>query len=208
MAINILKNKKTYGVKQINPERWLDDFGGYLFSYAMSQLNNEMHAEDVVQETLISAYESYGSYAGKSTEKTWLTGILKLKIIDLIRKQVREPTIDNISENYTDESESWIDELFDQRGSWIRPPQDWASPDKMLQNHQFITSYERCFKNLKPVLANIYNLKEESKHSSNEICTLLGITLTNLNVIFYRARMTLRRCLENQWPELKNEGNS
>lgn len=204
MTINNIKKKQVLKTKQVKPEYWLEQFGDYLFSFAMSQLNNEMQAEDVVQDTLISAYEGYDSYNGKSTEKTWLTGILKLKIIDLIRKQIREPTINNTLDDYDNESDVWIDELFDQRGNWVRPPQDWANPYKALHNHQFILAYEQCFKNLKPVLANIYNLKETSKHTSQEICTLLDITKTNLNVIFYRAKMTLRRCLEYKWPDLKN----
>lgn len=195
------KIKKEYEMKKSNPGDWLEQYGDYLYSFAMSQLNNEMHAEDVVQETLLSAYEAYDSYRGDSTVKTWLTGILKLKIIDLIRIQIREPTTNTISDD--NETDEWIGELFDQRGSWVRPPQEWANPDQVLHNHQFISAYEQCFKNLKPVLANIYNLKESSKHTSQEICQLLDITKSNLNVIFFRAKMTLRRCLEHKWPDLK-----
>ena len=60
----------------------------------MLQLRNQAQAEDAVQETLIAAIRGAKDFAGKSSVRTWLVGILKHKIIDLIRRASRERPLD------------------------------------------------------------------------------------------------------------------
>lgn len=183
----------------LDPGRWLTEYGDALFRYALGRLRDASHAEDMVQETLIAALQARASYSGRASEKTWLTGILKHKIIDLIRKQVRETTVDDIDRLSDAATESEIDDLFDARGRWVRSPGDWGNPDKALHNHQFLEAFEVCLERLKPALARVFALKEFSGLSNEEICNQLGITATNCGVMLYRARMGLRRCLEGQW---------
>ena len=182
-----------------DPERWLQEYGDALFRYALRRLHNTAQAEDVVQEALLAAFQARASYSARASEKTWLTGILKHKIIDFIRKQVRESTVNDINALSDAAGNGSIDELFDARGQWIHPPQDWGNPDKALRNHQFIEAFEHCLERLKPAHAQIFSLKELVGHSIDEICNELDITATNCSVMLYRARMGLRRCLENRW---------
>src|SRR5665647_2990100 len=65
----------------------------YLLRVAQLQLRERDQAEDIVQETLLAALEAQDKFAGKSSIKTWLTGILKHKIIDAIRKKARAPSV-------------------------------------------------------------------------------------------------------------------
>jgi RNA polymerase sigma factor (sigma-70 family) len=62
----------------------------YLLRYAMLQLRDRELAEDVVQETLLAVLEGRAGFSGNSSHKTWLTGILKHKIIDMMRRKSRE----------------------------------------------------------------------------------------------------------------------
>lgn len=186
---------------ELNPERWLQEYGDYLFRYALRQLRNRVHAEDMVQETLLAALESYATYSGRASEKTWLIGILKHKTIDFIRKQARETTVADINVLSETATENSVDNLFDARGYWINPPQSWGNPDKMLRNHQFLSAFEGCLGRLKPTLSRIFVLKELDGQSNEEICNELDITATNCNVMLYRARMGLRRCLELRWSD-------
>ena len=68
----------------------LESLRPYLLHYALLQLRDRDSAEEVVQETMLAALEGRARFAGKSTAKTWLTGILKHKIIDLLRRRQRE----------------------------------------------------------------------------------------------------------------------
>src|SRR6267378_3268881 len=58
----------------------------YLLRYAGLQLRDRHTAEDVVQETLLAALAGEASFGGRSNLRTWLTGILKHKIVDAIRR--------------------------------------------------------------------------------------------------------------------------
>ena len=188
-----------------DPGRWLQDFGDILFRYSLQRLHNTAHAEDVVQETLLAAIQASTSYSGRASEKTWLIGILKHKIIDFIRKQVRESTVDDINALSDATADVAIDGLFDTRGHWIHPPRDWGNPVKALQNHEFLAAFEQCLGRLKPAHARIFSLKELDGQSIDEICNELDITATNCSVMLFRARMGLRRCLETQFTDNDQE---
>jgi RNA polymerase sigma-70 factor (ECF subfamily) len=191
---------QNYTLSDIDPGRWLEAYGNVLFRFAMKRLHNVDHAEDVVQETLLAAFQARANYSGRSSEQTWLTGILKHKIVDFIRKQVRETAVDDIAVLADIATGSEVEGLFDDRGHWITPPNDWGRPDKTLHNQQFLEAFEACLEQLKPMIARVFTLRELVGQSVEEICNELGITATNCGVILYRARMGLRRCLEVRWP--------
>jgi RNA polymerase sigma-70 factor (ECF subfamily) len=195
MSVDSSDNTAT----ELDPARWLQDYGDFLYRYALHRVRDRDRAEDMVQETLLAALQARAGYSGRASEKTWLTGILKHKIIDFIRKQIRETTVDDIHALSDAALERGPDDMFDSRGRWVRPPANWGHPDKALHNHQFLAAFEVCMKRLKPALAEVFALKELSDLSITDICKELGITATNCSVMLYRARMGLRGCLDSQW---------
>src|SRR5215510_8121363 len=87
----------------------------YLVRYALSQLRDAQLAEEVVQESLLAALESIGSFDGRSSLRTWLTSILRFKVIDLQRRAVKERANVEIREDVVAaEDEAWLDDLFDE----------------------------------------------------------------------------------------------
>src|SRR5258706_13243287 len=89
----------------------------YLLRYASLQLRDRQAAEDAVQDTLVAALAGEKGFAGRSNLRTWLTGILKHKIVDTVRKQSREATL-HASEAGTAD----FDALFDDSGHWSQTP--------------------------------------------------------------------------------------
>src|SRR5574337_354688 len=86
---------------------------GYLLRVAVLQLRDNDLAEDVVQDTLVAALAGAAGFSGRSSLKTWLTGILKHKIVDAIRRKAREP----IATPPADETQlEDMDALFDESG--------------------------------------------------------------------------------------------
>lgn len=168
----------------------------YLLRVAVLQLRDNDLAEDVVQETLLAALQGEAGFSGRSSLKTWLTGILKHKIVDAIRKKSREPALSSLDE------ESQIDDfdaLFDEVGHWENPPADWGDPETQLSRQEFFAVLELCLEKLPPNTARVFLLREVMELDGEEICKELSITSTNLWVILYRARMALRQCLEQHW---------
>ena len=183
----------------LDPARWLQEYGDFLFRYALRRLRDTALAEDMVQETLLAAFEARAGYASRASEKTWLTGILKHKIVDVIRKQVRESPAEDIGALSDALAAGDEDKLFDARGHWIRLPQDWGNPHQTLENRDFMEAFTYCMKHLKPLLARVFALRELIGETTEEICNELDITATNCGVMLYRARMGLRHCLEIRW---------
>ncbi len=178
---------------------WLAEHGDYLYRFALARLRDPHQAEDVVQETMLAAIQS-NSFAGESSLRTWLTGILKHKIIDVLRKQVREVSLDEMEENGRELSEHpGMDEFFMDDGHWSDKPQAWGMPDGELEQKQFFGVLQSCIENLPKKLVAIFTLRDIEEEENEKICKDLEITATNAWVMLYRARMTLRKCLELNW---------
>jgi len=179
-----------------NSHDWLTEHGDYLYRYALARLRDPHLAEDVVQETMLAAMQGSG-YAGKSSPRTWLTGILKHKIIDQFRRQSREVLLET-PEEVADEAPG-MDEFFHDDGHWSEPPQAWGEPASLLQQDQFLQTLQDCMDRLPKKLARIFLLREVEETDNEEICKELDISPSNAWVMLYRARMGLRKCLEMNW---------
>jgi RNA polymerase sigma-70 factor, ECF subfamily len=187
-------------MNQANP-REVDDLQeqrSYLLRYAMLQLRDPHLAEDVVQETLLVAVESRDKFSGQSTLRTWLTGILKHKILDLRRKQQREGELPN-TDDEQDPYESICVESFDNQGHWASPPQTWANPAQSFEDQKFWQVFEQCNQRMPLNSAQAFMMREFMDMTTEEICKELAISTTNCWVLLHRARLALRECLELQW---------
>jgi RNA polymerase sigma-70 factor (ECF subfamily) len=179
----------------LDPEAWVDQYGDYLYRYAISRIHEPAVAEDLVQETLLAALQGKEGFKGRSSEKTWLTGILKYKIIDHIRKKSREQPTDTI-ELVADT----VHEHFDDKGKWKVGPAKWTvNPTELLKQKQFWKVFYSCLSKLSERLAKAFVLRELDGLSSQEIREILNISATNSYVMLYRARMRMRDCLEVNW---------
>jgi RNA polymerase sigma-70 factor (ECF subfamily) len=161
----------------------------YLLRYANLQLRDSHAAEDAVQEALVAALAGEASFAGRSNLRTWLTGILKHKIVDAIRRSSRDP------EPLPETAE--FDALFDETGHWGEPPAAW--PENSLEQKQFFAVLEKCLAALPAKTAQAFMMREHMGFDTDEICQEIGVTPTHCWVLLYRARMALRECLQTNW---------
>jgi RNA polymerase sigma-70 factor (ECF subfamily) len=168
-----------------------------LLKFAMLQLRNATAAEDVVQETLLAALQASSGFAGQSSVKTWLVGILKHKIIDAIRKQSREQPLET-ADDETD-IHDLQDAIYQEDGHFRESPADWGDPEAALRQRKFFDVLERCMESLPKKTSRAFMLREVMGLETAEICKDLGITSTNCWVLLYRARMALRECLGGRW---------
>ncbi|OYX27039.1 MAG: hypothetical protein B7Z03_14165 [Hydrogenophilales bacterium 32-62-9] len=175
----------------LDPQRWLADHGDYLFRVARRQLHSDALAEDAVQETLLAALSAQARYAGDASPRTWLCAILKHKIVDAIRRQVREVEIPRDADG-----EEAVDSLFKQDGHWAEPLRPWGNPHTEAELSQLRRVLDDCADRLKPAMAQVFSLREVAGMETEEICKELGITPTNCWVLLHRARLFMRQCLE------------
>lgn len=170
---------------------------GYLMRVAALQLRDRDAAEDAVQETLVAALAGREGFDGRSSLRTWLTGILKHKVVDAIRRRRREPVFESSLPVEADVDE--LDGLFRADGAWAAPPSEWGDPQAALGQRRFFEVLEACLERLPPNTARAFVMREVMELDSDEICKELAITANNLWVMLYRARMSLRECLQRRW---------
>ena len=185
--------------KTTSPEHWVDRHGDALFRYALLRLRDRGLAEDMVQETLIAALRARAQFSGKSTERTWLIGILKHKLADHWRKQAREVPLETPAP--TQDPDDLLERLFDasNRDHWRVEPSPWSDPHAALQNRQFWHVLSDCLAGLPPAQAQAFSLCEIDGLEGAEACKVLAVAPTNLWVMLHRARLRLRQCLEMNW---------
>jgi RNA polymerase sigma-70 factor (ECF subfamily) len=179
-----------------NSNDWLNEHGDYLYRFALARLRDPHQAEDAVQETMLAAIKN-NNFEGESSARTWLTGILKHKIIDIQRKRLREMPLSDVVD--LDASDTSMDDFFDQQGHWIDKPQLLEMPDNALEQKQFLNVLAKCLERLPSKLSGIFMMRDVQEVDNEIICKELEISATNAWVMLYRARMGLRKCLEMNW---------
>ena len=170
MKIDPLSEENT------SPQKWLEEHGDALYSFAVSRVRDHSIAEDLLQETLLSAFKAHKSFENRSSTKPWLIAILKTKIIDHYRKKSRT--------KYS-VGEQDISELpavgFGTYGIWNVYVPNWAgAPDKALENQEFMQALGECFKKLPTRSKSVFDFKVQDGMSNEDICKVLEISESNL----------------------------
>ena len=171
-----------------------------MLRFATLQLRDPHLAEDMVQDTMITALSKADQFAGRSSVKTWVFTILRNNIIDAIKLRARTVS----ASAYTAEGESLdaaFDTLFKDNAHWspATRPVAWGDPEDALQDQQFWTVFEACMAHLPTNTARVFMMREVLELSSREICEDLSISMSNCHVILHRARNALRTCLQGNW---------
>jgi RNA polymerase sigma-70 factor (TIGR02943 family) len=171
-----------------------------MLAFAQLQLRDAALAEDAVQEALTAALTGGKDFAGRSALKTWVFGILRHKIIDLIRQQSRMTPISAFGDEEDDMDQNF-DALFKENAHWqpAHRPAAWADPEASLRDKHFWAVFDACLTHLPKNTARVFMLREFLELDTGEVCTAAGITTSNCHVILHRARSALRGCLEKGW---------
>lgn len=177
-------------------ENELAEHRTYLLRYARLQLRNDAWAEDAVSETLLAALSKPHSFGNRSQLKTWLVGILKHKVIDILRQRQREVSLASDDGDGSEELEALA---FKADGHFVNEPAEWGDPEQELNSRQFFAILEACAEKLPPAMGRVFLMREWLELPSEEICKELQLTATNLYVQLHRARLRLRECLELNW---------
>ena len=179
------------------PEQWLDEHGSALYSFALLHVRDSHRAEDLVQETLLAALKSRERFQGNASVRTWLTGILKHKIMDEFRRQSREvPAPDSAEAAWEASDVQRAVDSFQADGHWKEPLADWGDAEQAFSQDQFWSFIEQCLAALSPRMARLFVLREFWEMETEEVCKELVMSPTNLWTSLHRARLGMRQCLE------------
>ena len=197
-----IDNNKTPTGKTllINPQQWVVKYADYLYRYTINRINDEELARDLVQETFLAALERVEKFEGRSSEQTWLTAILKNKIIDVYRKKSSGLFLER---SYVPGVKNDHDDFFEtENGHWKVEQQPQAfgieAYDPLL-GKEFNNILQKCMKKLPPLWLSVFSMKHIDDEATEIICNELNITPANFWVIIHRSKVSLRACLQKNW---------
>lgn len=185
----------------LNPDNWNVDYRDYLIRFALQRISDYGTAEDLVQDTFLSGWNARARFRGDCNERTWLTGILRNKVIDHYRKTGRRPSVlttDLDSAGPGQETNSWIDRQPDLRSV--------NRPEAETERHEFLEELEEAVSSLPDKMGRAFKMREMQGYSTEEIVRELGISKANLWVLIHRAKQSLSEILTEEWSEIDEFG--
>ncbi len=172
----------------------VEAYADYLFNFAVGQVRDQDVAEDLVQETFLAAVKSQAGFGGRSSEQTWLVGILRHKIHDHVRKTCRERAM-RVDPTPVTGEESWGESVL-----WLHDvAAESQLPARRIELREFRENMELALGKLPSRVAQVFRLYEIEECSNGEVCERLNISESNLWVMLHRGRKQLRKQLWGWW---------
>ena len=168
-----------------------------LLRYALARTGDRATAEDLVQDTLVTAITKIADFEGRSSLRTWLVGILRHKILDHFRWRERHPADRPAA---AEDDDPWFTDL----GVWRSDPNaglDVLDPEHGAERSELRAILQLCIDHLPKSLHRVFVLRELEELEPDEVCSTAGISQGSLAVFIYRARQSLRACLQKQGVE-------
>ena len=181
---------RPLGQELPDPKEWLDLYGDTMYRFALARLRRPHDAEEAVQEALLAALRARSGFQGRSQPRTWLLGILKNKVHSRLRAQAAERAASGRGD---------LDQWFDGRGKWRRPPRRWSDPADEAEWNDFWRVLRRCLSGLPARMAAAFTLRALDEVPAADVCRELGVTADNFWVLLHRARVRLVGCLQANW---------
>ncbi len=189
-----MSNQPIVSKNILDPNKWIDLYADYLFNYTITRIDDAELAKDIVQETFFSGLKAMKNYRGDASERTWLVSILKRKIIDQYRKMNSKKGKAEIRVSFYEDG--------DKKGNWLEEcvPQHWGNEAEInIESQELGLAINNCVKDLPEKYRMVFKMKTIDNIDTEEICNELSITASNLWVIIHRARLQLRKCMEESW---------
>ena len=141
----------------------------------------------------MAGIRNHDQVLGTGSQRGWLLGILKRKIIDFVRKRARHQSAASVE----DHDPSSL--LFDENGNWRQGALPASEGEQALQSMELWDIVRGCLDHLPQGQADVFVLSVMEDMDSNEICSQLNITPSNYWVRLHRARLGLAKCVGSRW---------
>lgn len=182
---------------------WVKEFTKELLDYTIYKVSDYIAAENIVQDTFEAVVQGFEKFEQKSSPKTWIYGILKNKIRDYYKSNQKATFVSLATESNDDDS------FFDEYGNWKESerPNFWKTSEdnNLLDDYDFRQVLLICIDHLPDKWQESIKLKYLEEIKGNKICEKLDINQANFWQILHRAKLQLRKCLENNWFSLHEE---
>ncbi len=146
-----------------------------LVRFAKARLHDPMLAEDVVHDVFEAVLSGRAAFAGRAALRSWLTAILKHKIVDLVRQRAGTDSLELDND--------------DEGALTIECPN--ARPDEIAEQRELLAQTLQRIDALPAGLRDVMRLRVLQDESTEAVCESLSISEENLFVRLHRARKQL-----------------
>ena len=159
-----------------------------VYSLAFRMLHQEQDAEDVTQQTLLSALENLAGFRGEAVFSTWLLRIATHAALKVIRKR---KGLDSVPLEETREGGADSDAI--PHPEYIA---DWRqSPEELVHRNEIRRLLDDALAQLDEKHRLVFLLRDVEELSVRETADALGLSEANTKVRLLRARLQLRERL-------------
>lgn len=167
--------------------RLVDRYSPKIYWLALKILNNDLDAEDVLQETFLKAYKALPGFEGRSSLSTWLYRIASNEAFMVLRK--RTPEIEPGSED----PEETIDNVIE-----TITAKDWSyTPEKEMLTKEIRGMLDEAIQLLSPPLRAVFLLRDVEGLSIHETADILNISEAAVKTRLLRARLKMQQKLSD-----------
>lgn len=162
-----------------------------VYRLAMRLVRNETDAQEVVQETLLSAWRNLPRFEGKSQFGSWVYRIAANAALMLLRSRRRHPQV-----SFDEVGEQALEEAPPEQASGFGAGVDWSRrPDEQLQSSELRRHIQAAVDALPDSTRTVFLLRDVDGLSTEETAEALDITVPTVKTRLHRARLALRRTI-------------
>ncbi len=172
--------------------------GGALMRFATTFVKDRSLAEEVVQDAWLSALEHLEDFEERSALRTWLFHIVANKARTRLAREGRSTPFSALPAPAGADEPAVDPDRFGPRGMWRDPPAAWSEedPERLALGVETRAAIERAIAALPENQRAVITLRDIEGLEAEEICNLLGVTVSNQRVLLHRARSKVRQALE------------
>jgi RNA polymerase sigma-70 factor (ECF subfamily) len=173
-------------------------FHGAMLRLARTMAGDASGAEEIVQETWTALLDSLPRFEGRCSLKTWVFRILHNQARTFAARAKRSAGVSWAEDSEADNGPAVDPQRFTFIGSWASPPSPWhaRSPEELLLRKEVGAALAREIDALPPGQRAVVVLRDVEGCTSEEACSILGISDDNQRVLLHRGRSKLRTALE------------
>ncbi|MGC8605264.1 MAG: RNA polymerase sigma factor [Desulfomonilaceae bacterium] len=177
-------------------ERLVDKYQGKIYRHLRKMVNNSSVAEDLLQETFLSAYRGLKGFTGASSFSTWLFRIATNSALMYLRKD-RPETVE------------YDDKVISELGDMLTPSREFVStPLEILLSREGKAKIEQAIDQLPVIYRSVVVLRDVEGFSIEDVANIVGASIPAVKSRLHRARNIVRETLTSYYIEKGPARNS